>query len=233
MISRVALDEEQWLATTAINELVRVLPWRYTIILHDSSFMYPDDFYPLLPNQIDRQEAKIASDEMDVLNLSVKRPWISQRKRAFRVKDHPAQANPNDCGGTVIVYAIYQILDLPLPFSIDFALWRRVSHAVLTDRLPGSKASLDTSTVPAQAASPSFKQDAVQFVDTVPLLRAELGSSKKILKQARRKHSIAIDVADTINAVLPKVQIFFNTSTEQRDMYRTVIDDCSRSLNTF
>lgn len=27
--------------------------------------------------------------------------------------------------------------------------------------------------------------------------------------------------------------MWFNTSTEQRDKYRTVIDDCSRALNTF
>lgn len=129
-------------------------------------------------------------------------PGSPQRKRAFRVRDYPAQANTNDCGLSGIVCAIYQILDLPLPFSIDFALWRRVSHAVLTDRLPGSKPSLDTSIAPAQAVSSSFKQDTVQFVDTVPLLRAEFGSSKQILKQARRKHGMASDVADTINALL-------------------------------
>ena len=132
-------------------------------------------------------------------------PGSPQRKRAFRVRDYPAQANTNDCGLSGIVCAIYPILELPLPFSIHFALWRRVSHAVLTDRLPGSKPSLDTSTAPAQTLSSSFKQDVVQLVDAVSLFRAEFGPSKKILEQPQRKHGVATDVADTINAILCKV----------------------------
>ena len=45
----------------------------------------------------------------------------------------PKQDNSNDCGIYTIVFAMYRILNLPLPQSIDSHLWRQVLYVLLDE----------------------------------------------------------------------------------------------------
>ncbi|KAI4247337.1 MAG: hypothetical protein L6R42_009663, partial [Xanthoria sp. 1 TBL-2021] len=158
------LQPGRWLSTTAIDDVIRTLScWNSKI--YNAWFMQTDDppsmstkrnsrswpnilsffptnhkgthwtlividpqaaqveFYDSLHDDIWESEAMAASDH-----------W-SLGKFKFHVGSCPMQENSSDCGVSVIVCAIHRILDIPLPASYNFPLWRRVLRAVLAEGL--------------------------------------------------------------------------------------------------
>lgn len=248
-----SLEDRQWLSTTAIDELVRMLPCQNTKI-YDAAFMRADDpqsmlkktsrgdwlnarsvfptnhhgnhwtlividphiaeigFYNSLPNnRIYEREAKDATDCWISLLSQQNEAKLDRQRWAFRVKDCPAQADTNDCGISVIVCATYRILNLSLPSSFDFVLWRRVLRAVLAHNLPNSQQPLDTSATRAQTASPSIIEDTTRLADA-SLLRLEFDSKDKELTQARWKHLMATEIVNTLDTLLAENQRCLETS---------------------
>lgn len=183
--------------------------------------------YSSLPNPVYEREFRAAAQDWG----SFLPERVEVGSWAVRVMDCPAQTSSHDCGISVIVCATYRILDLALPSSIDFALWRRVLHAVVAGSLPAPQQPLDEPTVPAPTASTAVEHNAAQL-DGASKLQAGFDLHEKLKEQAQRQHGMAMDVISLLEALLNENQRCFEESVAPREKHQKALNDYSQMLST-
>lgn len=144
------------------------------------------------------------------------------------MKDYPAQTNINNYRVSVVVCAYYRILNILLPSSLDFTLWRRVLYSVLADSLPAAQQPLPTSNALIHTASSPVKRE-----NDPASLRAHFDLNKAILTQARRKHLLATNIINTVDALLAQNERCLNQSVVQLDKHQKALEDHLSLLKTF
>lgn len=184
--------------------------------------------YSSLPNPVYEREFVVAAQDWG----SFLPERVEVGSWAVRVMDCSAQTNSHDCGISVIVCATYRILDLALPSSIDFALWRRVLHAVVAGSLPAPQQPLDEPTVTAPTASTAAEHNAAQL-DEASKLQASFDLHEKLKEQAQRQHGMAMDVISLLEALLDENQRCFEESVAPREKHQKALNDYSQMLSTF
>ncbi|KAL8935410.1 MAG: hypothetical protein Q9216_005443 [Gyalolechia sp. 2 TL-2023] len=142
---------------------------------------------------------------------------VEHKKWSFEVKQCPRQNNTSDCGISTIVCAIRRILNLPIPSEFDFSTWRRVLHTVLLKSLLGHYDQPPAAVaVTLPKSSQSIDQDKMKLGDSSSLLH-KCDSFNYAHRLAQKLRSQAIEVQDTIDALLNKLQMEVEAAMKQHN----------------
>ena len=171
---------------------------------------------------------------------------------AFNVQKCPQQDNQIDCGIYTIVFAIYKIVGLTLPESLDVGLWRQLfKHLLQTD-----SAVLDVSNdqtagiLPAlgspasNAAFANFRRTAQQvsspeglkfLQDPLDCFKSHGKRLSSDLRDARRQARLSADTQQCLKQIQKQVAAFHQQSVQQErqmseaiQVHRDVISTYSR-----
>lgn len=151
---------------------------------------------------------------------------------AFAVQKCPQQENQTDCGIYTLVFAVYKVLGLTLPESLDVGLWRQLfkhllqaDSAVLdvsNDQTTGILPALDSPTSNAAFATFGRTAQQVSFPEGPEFLQDPLnclkGHKQRLysdLRDARRQLGLSADTQQCLKQIQMQVAACSQQSVQQ------------------
>ena len=169
---------------------------------------------------------------------------------AFDVQKCPQQENQTDCGIYTIMFAVYKIVGLTLPESLDIGLWRQLfkyllqaDSAVLNvsnDQTAGILPAFDS---PADnAALATFRRTAQQisFPEGLKFLQDPLDCFRSYdkrlssdLRDARRQARLSADTQQCLKQIQKQVAAFHEQSVQQERQMSEAIQVHRDMISTY